>query len=112
MNKELQKKIDAEMARHERKLTELAAERMGWLKFYWQSNFSKRNTLKLIFGMGTCGVWINGHQVDFNDNCTAGFYRGRWLPSLAEIGIAIRDVEEITNDYRNAGVEDLEVRGI
>ena len=93
MNIELQKRYDAELARHEQAITALCNERM--VTFFgdeWDGT-----PLKLTFGMGTCYVEVNGEQVEDDD--------------YEEIEALLRDLEDLTDNYRRACPESVEIKG-
>lgn len=91
MNKLLQRAFDLEQHRHARVIKELADLRMAELIERW----GKKRTLRIIFGMGTEHIEVNGLGV-FPEDYTL-------------IHQALKDIWKITNEYRDGVPDDIEV---
>jgi len=91
MTDAMQKAYDAELARHEQVILALANKRLReFVRDQWDDT-----PLKLKFGMGTCYVEVNGVQEDESD-----------FPEIEE---ALRDVDDLTDGYRRACPNDIEI---
>jgi len=91
MTDAMQKAYDAELARHEKVILALANKRLDELV----TNQWDDTPLKLKFGMGSCYVEVDGVQADESD-----------YPELDE---ALQDVDDLTDGYRRACPNDIEV---
>lgn len=92
MKADLQKAYDAELARHECVIGTLAQMRLrDFIVEEWDGT-----PMKLTFGMGDCYIEVNGEQAMDDD--------------YPEIEALLRDIEDITDNYRRACPADIQVK--